>query len=101
MKGKNLNFSLKTVTEKKVFQTIKSLKNKKSSGADGLTQEQLIQGADEIVKPLTKIINKSIKEGTFPEGWKKAIITPVLKKGNTKDKSNYRPVSCLMVLCPV
>ena len=32
---------------------------------------------------------------------KKAIITPVLKKGSAKDKNNYRPVSCLMVLSKV
>ena len=56
---------------------------------------------EELVKPLTKIINQSIKEGKFPENWKKAIVTPVLKKGSTKDKNNYRPVSCLMVLSKV
>ena len=36
-------------------------------------------------------------EGKFTEKWKQAVVTPVLKKGNAKDKNNYRPVSCLMV----
>ena len=61
----------------------------------------MILGAEEIVKPLTIIINRSISEGIFPESWKKAIVTPVLKKGSAQEKSNYRPVSCLMVLSKV
>ena len=89
------------MTEKTVEKAIKSLKMKKSSGADSLSQEQLKLGIEELVKPLTKIINQSIKEGKFPENWKKAIVTPILKKGSTKDKNNYRPVSCLMVLSKV
>ena len=38
--GKNLHFSLKTVTKAKVLKTIQGLKNKKSSGRDEVTQEQ-------------------------------------------------------------
>jgi hypothetical protein len=45
MKSKNLRFSLKTVSEKKFYKAICSLKKKKSSGSDGLTQEQLVIGA--------------------------------------------------------
>ena len=71
---------------------------KRSAGADSLTQEQLKLGSIALIKPLTSIINQSISEGKFPEEWKKAIVTPVLKKGSAKDKNNYRPVSCLMVL---
>ena len=41
------------------------------------------------------IFNESIKQGIFPESWKSAIITPVLKKGNKTEYANYRPVSCL------
>lgn len=101
MKEKNLKFSLKVVTEKTVEKAIKGLRMKRSAGADSLTQEQLKLGSKELTKPLTKIINKSITEGKFPEEWKKAIVTPVLKKGSAKDKNNYRPVSCLMVLSKV
>jgi hypothetical protein len=28
----------------------------------------------------------------FPEAWKEAIITPILKKGDPTKKENYRPV---------
>ena len=101
LKDRKLHFSLKTVSEKDIEKAIDGLKTKKSAGADNLTQEQMKLGCKEIVKPLTKIINQSITEGIFPEAWKIAIVTPVLKKGCKTEKSNYRPVSCLMVLSKV
>ena len=94
-------FSFKTVTEDIVLKTINGLKQKKSAGADDLTQQQLKHGAENLAGPLTKIINKSLTGGIFPKIWKQAIVTPILKKGNAQDKSNYRPVSCLMVLSKV
>ena len=77
------------------------MKNKKSSGRDEITQEQMKLGAEVLAIPLTRIINASITEGKFPEIWKCGIVTPVLKKGSSKDKTNYRPVSCLSVLSKV
>ena len=101
MKKKNLVFSLKTVTEKKVLKAINSLKKKKSSGIDGLSQEHLVLGAKAFVIPLTRIINTSIVNGEFPDAWKEALITPILKKGVPTMKENYRPVSCLPVASKV
>ena len=68
---------------------------------DELTQEQLKSGAEILTIPLTRIINASIEQGTFPEMWKEGIVTPVLKKGTATDKKNYRPVTCLSVLSKV
>ena len=50
--GKKLHFSLKTVTEEKVLKTIQGLKNKKSSGRDEVTQEQLKLGAEVLAIPI-------------------------------------------------
>jgi hypothetical protein len=50
-----------------------------------------------LVKPITNIVNLSLKEGVFPGQFKSAIVTPLLKK-STLDKDNlknYRPVSGL------
>ena len=62
---------------------------------DGLSQENLINGARSLIPPLTSIINKSIQEGKFPSKWKEAQVTPVLKKGSPSEISNYRPVTNL------
>ena len=52
-------------------------------------------GTQTLLKPLLKIFNLSISKGEFPQAWKEAIVTPVLKKGDKQCKENYRPVSCL------
>ena len=44
---------------------------------------------------LTIIFNNCIKNSKFPDILKYADITPVFKKGDTTDKSNYRPISTL------
>ena len=59
---------------------MKNLNKKKSSGLDGLSQENLILGASNLLTPLTKIINRSISQGEFPDSWKEAAVTPVIRK---------------------
>ena len=49
-------------------------------------QDLLLMGADIIATPLTRLINNLIKSGVFPEEWKKAVVMPILKKGDQKDK---------------
>ena len=45
---------------------IKSMKKKRSSGADGVPQDLTALGADTLAAPLTKIINASISQSTVP-----------------------------------
>ena len=84
-KGKNLKFELRTVSEKKVRKAMMGMKKKKSSGPDGISQENLILGTDVLVIPLTRIINASIENEEFPEIWKEAVVTPLLKKGDPEE----------------
>ena len=101
MEQRNLKFSLKTVSEKKVRKAMDAMKKKKSAGLDGISQENLLLGKEVLVIPLTRIINSSISTGIFPKEWKEAVISPILKKGDPTDKKNYRPVSCLAVASKV
>ena len=50
---------------------------------------------------ITACINKAIETGNFPENSKMANVTPVFKKEDPLDKSNYRPVSILPLLSKV
>ena len=95
MKGNTQKLEFKKVTQKQLALHMKKLNKKKSSGVDGLSQENLLLGRKNLMAPLTTIINKSIEEGEFPSAWKKALVTPVLKKGSPQSLNNYRPVSCL------
>jgi len=47
--------------------------------------------------PLTHIYNMSLNSGVFPELFKVARIKPLLKKGDTHNIRNYRPISILSV----
>lgn len=42
-----------------------------------------------------------MKEGTVPQVWKNANVTPVHKNGSKNDVTNYRPISLLTVLSKV
>ena len=55
---------------------------------------------DILLAPITNIINLSLQEGVFPDLFKKALVTPLLKKPSLpkNDFKNYRPVSNLNFL---
>ena len=91
MEHRNLKFNLKTVSVKTVIKAIKSMKKKKSSGIDGVTQECLLNGMEVLAIPLTHIVNTSITSGTVPDSWKEAIVVPILKKGDSTELSLYNP----------
>ena len=48
-----------------------------------------------IAKPLTHIINLSLKTGTIPTDWKAAKVIPLFKSGSLAEIDNYRPISIL------
>ncbi|KAK9879321.1 hypothetical protein WA026_004174 [Henosepilachna vigintioctopunctata] len=50
---------------------------------------------EEVAKPVTFIINNSLKYGIFPEELKSAIVKPIYKKGDKEEMENYRPISLL------
>ena len=58
----------------------------------------LIKECIDILLPsITKLVNFSLSEGLVPDGLKKAVVTPLIKKASlpVEDLKNYRPVSRL------
>jgi len=51
--------------------------------------------------PLTMIYQLSIESGECPSDWKVANVTPIHKKGDRTDPSNYRPVSLTSQVCKI
>ena len=66
---------------------IKDLKNNKSVG--GEIPIQILKENEFTFETLTNCINKSIETGYFPDSLKEANITPIFKKDDLLDKSNY------------
>ena len=81
------------VTEQMVRDRLKEQKPGKSAGPDGIHSKVVVETQEQLVRPLTMILNKSLKEGVVPNSWKEAEVVPIFKKGKRDDPCNYRPVS--------
>ena len=56
---------------------------------------------DEIGKPLTIIINQSLRTGIFPDALKIAKVKPMYKKGDNFCLNSYRPISLLPTISKI
>jgi hypothetical protein len=86
---------IKTFSTKEIPSIIKALKTKKSYGYDEIYTKVLKISATYTCSPLTHILNKSILSGIFPDRMKFSIVTPIYKKGDKTNPTNYRPISLL------
>ena len=78
---------------------IQDMKNSKSVG--GEIPIQMLKESEFTFEILTNCINKSTETGCFLDSLKKANITPIFKRNDPLDKSNYRPVSILPLISKV
>ena len=81
------------ISPEEIINTIKSLKNGKSTAADMISNEMLKYGKETLVKPLQKIFNNVFESGSFPNVWNENLIVPLHKKGPKWDPNNYRGLS--------
>ena len=68
------------------------------AGLNKISNSVLKYSTDEISQILSKIINKCILEGYFPQELKSGCITPIYKNGSKTSLKNYRPVCSLSSL---
>ena len=75
----------------------------KSSACDPMPTWLLKLCPETVIPYIARIINSSIGESTFPDAFKSAIITPILKKQSLdqNDLANYRPISNLSFISKV
>ena len=89
---------LDPITKDEVRRSISVMKNHKAPGADAISAEVLKADGDKMIKFLVMLFNKVWREENPPLEWSKMIVTPVHKKGNKTDPSNYRAISLLSYL---
>ena len=79
----------------------KILDPSKAAGPDHIPAKFLKLFATELSPCLLFIYKSSLEQRTVPSIWKKALITPVHRKGSQTDPSNYRPISLTCIPCKV
>ena len=80
---------------------MKNQQPKMSCGIDTINNKVVKTCFKELAKPMTLVINKSIKECYVPQLYKIAKIVPLYKKGPANECGNYRPVSLLSALSKI
>lgn len=87
------------ITTEGIVKLLKELKPQKAPGPDNITPRVLKECADSVAPLLQQIYQKSLSTGMLPDDWRNANVSPIFKKGNRSDPSNYRPVSLTSIPC--
>lgn len=87
------NLFLYDTTFKEINEIIDGMKPKSSAGEDDISSKIIKHCKNSITVPLTEIINKSLRQGIFPNSLKLAKVYPKHKSGTTTEASSYRPIS--------
>ena len=87
------------VTEKGVLKLLQALNISKAGGPDGIRPRVLKELASELAPIFTLLFQASLHQQSIPDIWKHANVTPIYKKGDKTNPSNYRPVSLTCISC--
>ena len=71
------------------------------TGIDDLNAGLLKDVVSVIAAPFLFVINLSLQTGIVPSNWKVALVTPLCKKGDKTEASNYRSISILLILSQI
>ena len=79
----------------KVKWALGSITTNKASRGGGITVELFQILKDDAVKVLHSICQQIWKTQQWPQDWKRSVFIPILKKGNTKECSNYCTIALI------
>lgn len=94
-------FRLEPVSDAGVKQCIAELRGGSAPGVDNVSTILLKKFIDQLVRPITHIVNGSLSSGVFPNSLKIAKVIPLFKSGEKGLYSNFRPISLLSVLSKI
>ena len=82
------------ILECEVKRALGSITTNKASGGDGIPVE-LFQILKVDVKVLHSICKQNWKTQQWPQDWKRSVFSPLSKKGNAKECSNYHMIALI------
>lgn len=86
---------LEPVSKNEIVVLISKLKNKITTGPDGISSILIKSVHQYLLTPLLHIINLIFKTELIPKDWKESIVVPVYKSGEKSNLTNYRPISLI------
>ena len=86
-----------------ILKLLSNLQPHKAAGPDKIRPIVLRELRTEIAPTgiIQLIFEKSLATGKLPSNWTRANVSPIFKKGEKSDPSNYRPISLTCILCKV
>ena len=87
----------KTVSSTHTISEVKKLRIGKAVGPHNRHITVVRDLGDLVAKSLAMILNSSLENGIFPDIWKLARVTPIIKSRVKKEVNNYRPISIISV----
>jgi len=88
------------LNEHEVCLLLQQMKPNKSPGMDGIPSIIYRELANQLSKPLTKLMNTSLAKREFPNRWKQAVIVPI-PKSNPPDVHKLRYIALLPALSKI
>ena len=85
------------VSDENILKIIGSLNPNKAHGWDEISVRMIKVCDSALVVPLKITFMSCLRDGTFPNIWKRANVVPVHKKNEKNVKRNYRPISLLPI----
>ena len=83
------------VLECEVKWVLGSITTNKASGGDGIPVERFQILKDDAMKALHSTCQQIWKTQQWPQDWKRSVFTPIPKKSNAKECSNYRTIALI------
>ena len=83
------------ILECEVKWALESITTNKASGGDGIPEELFQILKDDAVKVLHSVYQQIWKTQQWPQAWKRSVFTPIPKKGNAKECSNYHTIALI------
>ena len=83
------------ILECEVKWALGSITTNKASGGDGISVELFQILKDDAMKVLHSVCQQIWKTQQWPQHWKRSVFTPVPKKVNVKECSNYHTVALI------
>ena len=83
------------ILESEIKWTLGRITKNKASGGNGIPAELFQVLKDDAVKVLNSKCQQIQKTQQWPQDWKRSIFSPISKKGNAKECSNYRTIALI------